>query len=118
MSQNPYLTRPGFGLRYSRAKAALEIFGQDEFSRPYSRAFDNCFEMFDGDAVVWALMHDATANNNDELAEGIRRMGKDVWSQWLEVYEQRGIFAPRHEQLGLFAQMNTPYNKPKSPTMS
>ena len=116
MSQNPYLTRPGFGLRFNRAKAALESFGQDEFSRPYSRAFDNCFEMFDGDAVVWALMHDAIAHNNGDLAEGIRRMGKDVWPQWLELYEQRGKHAPRHEQLSFLRTIAQ--GKPKSPTMS
>jgi hypothetical protein len=58
------------------------------------RGFDNCFEMFDGDAVVWALMHEAAEGRDDALKRGIRNMGASVWPQWLEVYEQRGKHAP------------------------
>jgi len=116
MTNNPYPTQPGFGLRVKHAKAVLEIYGQDEFSKPYSRTFENCFEMFDGDAVVWSLMHDAIARNNGDLAEGIKRMGKNVWPHWLEVYEQRGVYAPRHEQLTFLPSITQ--GKPKSPTMS
>ncbi len=113
--QNPYPTKPGFGLRVHYAKQALEVFGQDEHAPPYSRAFENCFEMFDGDAVVWALMHSAIAKNNGDLAEGIRRMGKDVWPHWLAVYEQRGKYAPKHEQLSLLTDQ--PRERPKGPTI-
>ena len=58
-AKNPYLKQKGFGFRYLRAKSALERFGRDYLKRPYCRSFDNCFEMNDGDAVVWALMNTA-----------------------------------------------------------
>jgi hypothetical protein len=52
--------------------------------------------MFDSHAVVWALMHDAIGG--DELLEqGIRNMGKDVWPQWLAVYEQPALFELRDD---------------------
>ena len=117
MSQNPYPTKPGFGLRYQRAKAALEIYGQDEFCPPYSRSFDNCFEMYDGKAVIWALMHNAVHDKNEDLAEGIRRTGKDVWPNWMEIYERRGNHAPEQQQLS-FLQNLPSRNKPKSPSVS
>lgn len=78
MTNNPYPTQPGFGLRVRHSKTAIEKFGRDYLKRPYSRGFDNCFEMFDGNAVVWALMSEAVPNPNSDLAEGIRRMGKNV----------------------------------------
>jgi hypothetical protein len=60
-------------------------------------------EMFDGDAVVWALMHEAIGG--DVLLErGIRNMGKAVWPQWLEVYERRGEPALDANQPSLFEQ--------------
>lgn len=118
MTRNPYPTRQGFGLRVRCAKAAYEAYGRDYDRKPYSRALDNCFEMFDSNAVVWALMHEAIVGGNADLAEGIRRTGKDVWPRWLEVYEQRGAYAPRHEQLGLFAPTALPRKNPKSPSMS
>jgi hypothetical protein len=102
MTKNPYPTEPGFGLRFHHAKTALEKYGRDYARPPYSRGFDNCFENHDGDAVVWALMHDAVADPKSRIAEGIHRLGKDVWPHWLEIYEQRGKHAPKQEQLGLF----------------
>ena len=116
--QNPYPRKSGFGLRVHYARQALEVFGRDVNAPPYSRAFENCFEMFDGDAVVWALMHSAIVNNNGDLAEGIGRMGKAVWPHWLEVYEQSGKYAPKQQQLSLFTPTSTPHNKPRSPSVS
>jgi hypothetical protein len=89
-SRNPYPKQPGFGFRFLRARTALQEFGRNGLARPYSRSFDNCFENFDGHAVVWALMDHALRNeaaDDRDLAEGIRRMGKAVWPQWLQVYE-------------------------------
>ena len=40
-------------------------------------------------------MHEAIAGDNYYLRRGIENMGKSVWPQWLEVYEQRGKYAPR-----------------------
>jgi hypothetical protein len=82
---NPYTKRAGFSRRFAYAKRRLEAFGRDCFKRPYSRGFDNCFEMFDGEAIVWALMHHAI-NGNVDLMMGIRNMGKDVWPRWSAVY--------------------------------
>jgi hypothetical protein len=62
-----------------------------------TRSFENCSEMFDGDAVVWALMHEAIAGRNALLERGIRSLGQAVWPHWLEVYEQRGVYAPSPE---------------------
>ena len=114
MTTNPYPRKPGFGIRYRRAKLAYEIYGRDYSRKPYSRAIDNCFEMDDGDAVVWALMKDAIAGGNIDLAEGIQRTGKDVWPHWLEVYEQRGKYAPRQQQLNL-SLIQAIYDRPKPP---
>lgn len=113
--QNPYQTNPGFGLRYHHARKALEKFGKDYNARPYSRGFDNCFENFDGDAVVWALMHEAIECRNEYLAEGIKRMGENVWPRWLEAYEQRGKYAPKQEQLNLFVPTQRKMTPTKPP---
>jgi hypothetical protein len=98
--KNPYQRRAGFGLRVTRAKVALRRLGADCLAPIYTRGFDDCFEMYDGDAVVWALMHEAIGG--DVLLErGICNMGKAVW---LEVYERRGEPAPDANQLSLFEQ--------------
>ena len=83
---NPYETRPGFARRVRTAKKAYEAFGRDYGRRPYSRAVEQCFEMYDGKAVVWALMAEAIGGNAD-LAEGIKRTGAAVWPHWLRVYQ-------------------------------
>lgn len=86
---NPYPRHDGFGFRVLRARIALEQFGRDGSATPYCRSFDNCFEMDDGNAVVWALMHRALRNSatgKPELEHGIRNLGDAVWSDWLEVY--------------------------------
>jgi hypothetical protein len=54
--KNPYPTFSGFGLRVANAKKAIKRLGLDPHAEIYTRAFDNCFENFDGDAVVFALM--------------------------------------------------------------
>jgi hypothetical protein len=46
--------------------------------------------MFDADAVVWELMHEAIAGDNYYLRRGIENMRKAVWLRWLEVYEPCG----------------------------
>jgi hypothetical protein len=91
---NPYPRKAGFGLRLANAKRALRRLGRDCLANIYTRAFDNCFENFDGDAVVWALMHKAIEGHDAVLERGIRNMGASVWPHWLEVYEQRGAYAP------------------------
>lgn len=76
--KNPYPKRPGFGLRVHRAEKAIRRYGNDVNFDPYTRAFDNCFEMDDGDAVVFALMHKAYSEANQDLPPsltmGLRRM--------------------------------------------
>ena len=101
-TKNPYPRRQGLGLRVANAKRALRRLGRDCLADIYTRGFDNCFEMFDGDAVVWALMREAI-NGDDVLERGIRNMGKEVWPRWLAVYEQRDDYAPENDgQLVLF----------------
>jgi len=87
-------------LRYQNAKRALERFGRDERQNPDSRGFDRCFENSDGDAVVWALMHEALKMNNTVLADGIRRLGDTTWQQWLGLYEKPKTDAPKQTPLG------------------
>lgn len=70
---NPYITRPGFASG-SRTQRALSRLGVDCTANIFTRGFDNCFEMYDGDAVVWALMH-AALNGDDILAAGIKTAG-------------------------------------------
>jgi hypothetical protein len=94
---NPYSKQPGFGFRFLRAKTALEKFGRDCLARPYCRSFDNCFEMNDGRAVVWALMNaaiKAEAAGDPSLAQGIRNMGRAVWPEWLSIYEESNSSQP------------------------
>jgi hypothetical protein len=62
----PYEKRPEYAARLARAKRMLETFGRDYALAPWrertSRSFDNCFEMYDGSAVVWGLMQNAQSN--------------------------------------------------------
>ena len=97
---NPYPKRPGFARRVAYAKRRLRADGRDCMRRPYSRGFDTCFEMFDGEAVVWALMH--TAMNGDvALMMGIKAMGPEVWPQWSAVYWAPGGWSTWQPQLPL-----------------
>jgi hypothetical protein len=92
-SKNPYPRKRGFSLRVANAGRALRRLGHDCLANIYTRGFDSCFEMHDGSAVVWALMHQAIERQDSVLERGIRNMGVAVWPQWLEVYEQRGKYA-------------------------
>jgi len=89
VKQNPYPTQPGFGLRVANAKRALKKLARDPWNRApvASRGFDNCFENFDGEAVVWALMH--AARTDDELASGIACFDGHrghLLAEWRRVY--------------------------------
>lgn len=83
--RNPYATRPGFGFRVANAKRALRRLGADCTIDIFTRGFDNCFEMYDGKAVVWALMH-AALNGDELLVAGIKAAGGCMWADWLELY--------------------------------
>jgi hypothetical protein len=88
MSKNPYPTCKGFGLRFFHAAACIRRYGRgwsQEEAGMYTRAFDNCFENFDGDAVVWQIVRDA--QTDDDLARRIRLMGEKLWPQWQAIYE-------------------------------
>ncbi len=85
--RNPYPKCDGFGFRLLRAKTALEKFGRNCCAEPYSRSFDNCFEMYDGKAIVRALVERALRNEaegNLALKRGIENMG--CWSNWHHVH--------------------------------
>ena len=83
--KNPYPTHKGFGFRVVNAKRSLEKYGRDCSYYPFTRGFDNCFEMFDRKAVVWALMREAL-NGNRTLEQGIKNMGAQCWEHWLKTY--------------------------------
>lgn len=74
---NPYPMRPGFGLRVHRAELALRRLGINPSLDIYRRSLDDCFEMGDGDAVVFALMHKAytepDSKGRSDLSQGIKR---------------------------------------------
>ncbi|GEM_PF-1829132 len=82
---NPFPTQKGFVLRVANAKRSLERLGRDGLAHIYTRGFDNCFENYDGKAVIWQLMHDAL-NGNADLERGIRNMGGTCWEHWLALY--------------------------------
>lgn len=94
--RNPYPTRPGFGLRVAHARRALRRLGKDCLADIYTRGFDTCFEVFDGEAVVWALMQ-AALSGDPVLERGIRTMGDCVWPQWLEVYRGEALTKGRED---------------------
>ena len=105
MTNNPYPTYSGFGLRVHRAGNAIKKLALDPFADIYTRGFDNCFEMYDGSAVVWALMDKAIKEpdcyGQSLLTEGIQRMFSRTLEEskypecWLKVYYN-------HDQLELF----------------
>ena len=97
-NKNPYQMLEGFGRRVACARKALLRLSADPLARIFTRSFDNCFEMHDGSAVVWALMHEALAGN-DDLKQGIERTGS--WPHWLEVYKEGQLRDER--QLNLFS---------------
>jgi len=94
---NPYQKNHGFGLRVHRAETAIKKLANDHFANIYTRGFDNCFEMNDGDAVVWALMDKATKEPDQYgqslLTEGIQQLfadklaGKKYPEIWLKTYQ-------------------------------
>ena len=100
-NKNPYPTEEGFGLRVYRAEKAIRKLALDPFANIYTRGFDNCFEMGDGDAVVWALIDKAVQEpdiqGKNPLTKGIQEMfstsldGQKYPKLWLEVYENGKI---------------------------
>lgn len=105
MPNNPYPTRSGFGLRVHRAETAIRKLARDPYADIFTRVFDNCFEMYDGDAVVWALMDKATKEpdcaGKSELTLGIQEMfkstlkGQKYPDLWRKIYfdtEQLNLF--------------------------
>ncbi len=72
--ENPYKTYPGFGLRVHHAQRIILKLGRDRYAEYSERTLDNCFEYYDGSAVVFALMYEAK-NGNEILLQGIRNMG-------------------------------------------
>ncbi|WP_317960426.1 hypothetical protein [Phaeobacter inhibens] len=81
-----------------RAAQALRNLGRDPYADIYTRSFDTCFEMYDGDAVVWALMDKALKEPDRHgqtlLTQGIQRMfsasldGKSFPQLWHEIYSK------------------------------
>jgi hypothetical protein len=79
---NPYCTHPGFPSRVTHAERCLKLLAEgrdrrtssatgETYSVASDRKFDNCFEMYDGDAVVWELMR--RAKFDPVLMRGIER---------------------------------------------
>lgn len=97
--ENPYSKQKGFVLRVYRAEQAIKKLGLDPFAYIYICSFNNCFEMGDGDAVVWALIHKAHQEPDEHgqslLTKGIQQMfsrtlnGMKYPKEWLDVYHKR-----------------------------
>lgn len=64
--------------RKQYAKKRLIALGKNPLLNIYTRAFDNCFEMFDDTKVVKYLMKQA--ENNQLLKTGIKYTG--AWEKW------------------------------------
>lgn len=92
---NPYPRYKGFSARVAYAECRLTKLSQDPHCLIFTRAFDNCFENGDGDAVVFALMQKSA--QNPLLLKGIEQLqdGK-VPPSWLE------LFNGESGQMGLF----------------
>jgi hypothetical protein len=93
---NPYPCYPGFGGRVRTAAAALRKRANGD-TDIFTRAFDNCFEMYDGSAVVWALMFDALEMHDTDLKTGIKSMGPALWEDWMKVYRADDIPKQQYE---------------------
>jgi hypothetical protein len=96
--KNPYKTKKGFGLRVHRAEQYISKMSYDFRYDGNSRSLDNCFEMYDGDAVVFALMSKAKQEPDEygqsHLTRGIQKMfsmslNAEGWPpSWQEVYDK------------------------------
>jgi len=94
---NPYPTRQGFGLRVHRAEQAIRKLGLNRYADVHTRGFDNCFENYDGSAVVFALVSKAKREPDQHgqslLTQGIRNMFNTSlnvqgdFPQWEKVYQ-------------------------------
>ena len=97
---NPYPKQAGFSQRVRRAEQALRKLAFDPSADVFTRSFDDCFEMHDGKAVVWTLMHKALQepdNAGDSLTLGIQRLfgqsedGHRYPLSWLQIYYGTGV---------------------------
>jgi len=86
--KNPYPKESGFQKRMNYAKRALIRYGDDSSYDIFTRAFDECFENHDGEAVVFALMKAAKKERQEgrsQLHEGIQKYfggrGPELWEE-------------------------------------
>ncbi|MCB0634219.1 MAG: hypothetical protein KDD15_31020 [Lewinella sp.] len=89
--KNPFPTYKGFGLRVAYAGKALRNYGLNPQKTKVaqcirSKSFENCFEEFDGDAVVYALMAKVYEQNDHFLKNGIMLLGDALWEDWNRHY--------------------------------
>ena len=88
MSNNPYRTWPGFGLRCANAAKFLRHIGSCPWLTPpipLPRTFDNCLENYDGDAVVYWLIEKAVCGDL-LLKKGLETTG--LWKSWKAFYDK------------------------------
>ncbi len=62
---NPYKKHAGFTARVNKAERIFTTCTPEDLP---PRALDTCFEMYDGDAVAWELMHRCQTGNKKLLA--------------------------------------------------
>ena len=83
---NPYPRLPDFSNRVAYAERRLCQLAQDPHCLIFSRAFDNCFEEGDGEAVVFALMDKTT--RNPLLIKGIQQAHHgEVPQRWQALFQ-------------------------------
>ena len=96
---NPYPQQPGFPARVAHAEKCLKLLAEgrdrrvengEEYSVASDRKMDNCFEMNDGDAVVWELMR--RAQTDVVLMRGIKLScgNEHCIEHWRKVAAYRG----------------------------
>lgn len=89
---NPFKTRKGFGLRLNYAVTLIREYGYNPSSRinydriSNNRKFDNCFENYDDDALVYAIMEKIYEQNDANLEKGVKAMGKHLYNDWTQHY--------------------------------
>lgn len=83
---NPYPILTGFSRRVAYAERRLCKLAQEPHCPIFTRAFDNCFEEGDVEAVVFALMDKAT--QNPLLLKGIQQLnGGEAPQRWQAVFQ-------------------------------
>ena len=88
---NPFSKNNGFNNRLRYARENISAYGRDQNSQANynnvfnNRKFDDCFENGDGNAIVYAIMHEAYTKSDHDLLIGISAIG--TFMKWKRFYD-------------------------------